>query len=71
LIKATDPTGVYNLTEVKLISFNGNILDSIPIYLVPNSGGLFMGGPVVPPDDFFNIEVERKFLFYNKIINSL
>lgn len=57
IIKATDATNLKTVTEVKIINLKGTVLDTIPMKEIPLEKGVFGGGPRIPPDEYFKLEV--------------
>ncbi|XP_073981216.1 hemicentin-1-like isoform X2 [Rhodnius prolixus] len=57
IIKATDATNLKTVTEVKIINLKGTVLDTIPMKEIPLEKGVFGGGPRIPPDEYFKLEI--------------
>ncbi|KAK9498352.1 hypothetical protein O3M35_003003 [Rhynocoris fuscipes] len=57
VIKAVDPSVLRNVTDVRIISLKGRVLDIIPMKEISIEQGLFRGGPAVPPNEFFKLEI--------------
>ncbi|CAH1403032.1 unnamed protein product [Nezara viridula] len=57
LIEASDPELVRNITHVDLVDLNGNFLVTIPLKKDETTNTLYYGGPFLPPDENFNMEI--------------
>lgn len=57
LIEASNPELVRNITHVDLVDLNGKFLGTILLKTDEITNKLHFGGPFLPPDESFNMEV--------------
>nr|CAD7409972.1 unnamed protein product [Timema cristinae] len=57
LIKPTQAGDLHNLTLLRLVSLEGEVLKEIPLRPVAESPGLHRGEPFFPPYEFFYLEI--------------
>nr|XP_024214409.1 hemicentin-1-like isoform X2 [Halyomorpha halys] len=57
LIEASNPELVKNITHVDLVDLNSNFLGTILLKKDDTTNTIYSGGPFLPPDQNFNIEV--------------